>query len=108
VEPILQDDITTHICTCVGGAVSGTIVLVAGVLLLHQRKGFDPPILDAEVVTNMLVAYVLSYALIFTVLEPLRAAVKAVYVSFAQHPESLSRAFPIIYHRLCRLAEVNR
>ena len=37
-------------------------------------------------------------------LDALRAAIKAFYVSFAQHPESLSQAVPLIYHRLSRLA----
>lgn len=96
-------------CACVGGAVSGIIVLFTGIVLLHQRKKVDdPPISDGEVVINMIAAYVFSYTLLFTVMEPLRAAIKATYVSFAQHPESLSRAFPIIYHRLNRLAEANR
>ena len=111
-EPILHDDITTHMCACVGGTISGIIVIITGALLLHQRKTYnlsnDPPIGDGDVVINMIAAFVFSYTLIFTVMEPLRAAIKAVYVSFAQHPESLSRAFPIIYHRLRRLAEANR
>lgn len=95
-------------CSCVGGALSGIIVLVTGSLLLHQRKNYDGEITDGQVGTNMIAAFVLSYTLIFTVMEPLRAAIKAVYVSFAQHPESLSRAFPIIYHRLQRLSVANQ
>ena len=38
-------------------------------------------------------------------MEPLRASIKAVYVSFAQHPQSLSQAFPLLYHRLSRISE---
>ncbi|GAX23409.1 hypothetical protein FisN_15Lh130 [Fistulifera solaris] len=108
VEPILHDDISTHMCACVGGAISGIIVIISGILLLHQRKDFNPPISDAQVVTNMIAAFIFSYTMIFTVMEPLRASIKAVYVSFAQHPESLSRAFPIIYHRLHRLSSEHR
>jgi hypothetical protein len=97
---------------CVGGSVSGLIVLVAGYLLLHQRRNMwkteiSYDISDTEVVLDMLVAFLLAYTLIFTVMEPLRAAIKAIYVSFAQHPRSLSRAFPILYHRLNRLSEPN-
>jgi len=95
-------------CACVGGALSGVIVLATGLLLLHQRKGYNPLISDGEVVTNMIAAFIFSYTLIFTVMEPLRASIKAVYVCFAQHPESLSRAFPIVYHRLHRLSTENR
>lgn len=108
VEPILHDDISTHMCACVGGCISSIIVVVTGLLLLHQRKNFEPPISDGQVVTNMIAAFVFSYTMIFTVMEPLRASIKAVYVSFAQHPESLSRAFPIVYHRLHRLSSENR
>jgi hypothetical protein len=76
-------------------------------VLLHQRKTSDEEISDLEVVENMLLAFIISYTLIFTVMEPLRASIKAVYVSFAQHPRSLSQAFPLIFHRLSRLSESN-
>lgn len=104
VEPILHDDITTHMCSCVGGSISGIIVIFTGYVLLHQRKNATEDISDLEVVENMLLAFVISYTLIFTVMEPLRASIKAIYVSFAQHPRSLSQAFPLIYHRLSRLS----
>jgi len=106
VEPILHDDISTHICSCVGNAISGIIVIIAGTLLQHQRKRAD--ISDSEDLVNMLAAFLLCYTLLFTVMEPMRASIKAVYVSFAQQPESLSRAFPLIYHRLQRLTTANR
>jgi hypothetical protein len=106
VEPILHDDITTHMCSCIGGSITGVIVIITGNLLLHQRKNYDD-VDDVAVVENMLVAFILSYTLIFTVMEPLRASIKAVYVSFAQSPRSISQAFPLIFHRLCRLSESN-
>lgn len=109
IEPILHDDISTHMCSCVGGTLSGLIVIMVGSVLQRQRRHGAPNdkemvISDHEVVVLMIVSYVLSYTLLFTILEPLRAAIKATYVSFAQHPESLSRSFPIVYHRLQRLA----
>jgi hypothetical protein len=107
VEPILHDDISTHMCACTGGSVSGIIVIFTGYVLLHQRKTTKEYISDLEVVENMLLAFIISYTLIFTVMEPLRASIKAVYVSFAQHPRSLSQAFPLIFHRLSRLSESN-
>jgi len=58
-----------------------------------------------QIAENVLLSFILDYTLIFTVMEPLRAAIKAVYVSFAQHPQSLSQAFPLIFHRLSRLSE---
>jgi hypothetical protein len=108
VEPILHDDITTHMCSCVGGSISGIIVLFTGHVLLRQRASAGQhDISDLQVVEVMVLAYVLSYTLIFTVLEPLRSSVKAIYVSFAQHPESLRHTFPLVYHRLCRLSGSN-
>jgi nitrate reductase gamma subunit len=103
-EPILHEDIATHMCTCVGGTITGIIVLITTYLLLHQKKNHEA-VSDFHVVEDMLISYVLSYTLIFTVLEPLRAAIKAVYVSFAQSPNCISQAYPLIHHRLSRLSE---
>jgi hypothetical protein len=91
-------------CACVGGTISGAIVMFTTYLELHK---VDVNVSDWQVAENMLLSFLLSYTLIFTVMEPLRAAIKSVYVSFAQHPRSLSHAFPIIFHRLSRLSESN-
>lgn len=103
-EPILHEDITTHMCTCVGGSITGIIVLITTYLLFHQRKR-HVEVSDIHVVEDMLLSFILSYTLIFTVMEPLRAAIKASYIAFAQNPRCLSQSFPLIYHRLCRLSE---
>ena len=105
-EPILHEDITTHMCTCIAGSLTGLIVLITTYLLLHQRRS-HAQVSDFHVVEVMLISFILSYTLIFTALEPLRAAIKASYVSFAQNPRCLSQAFPLIYYRLCRLSESN-
>lgn len=105
-EPILHEDITTHMCTCIAGSMSGLIVLITTHLLMHQRKAYAE-VNDTHVVESMLFSFILSYTLIFTALEPLRAAIKASYVAFAQNPRCLSQAFPLIYYRLSRLSESN-
>ena len=46
----------------------------------------------------------MCYLILSTLIEPLRASIKAVYVSFAQHPESFSLAFPLVFHRLSRIS----
>jgi hypothetical protein len=107
VEPILHDDITTHMAACVGGSISGLIVIFTTSVSLYQRDQMQDPGSDLEVVENMLVSFALFYTLLFTVLEPIRAGIKAVYVCFAQHPRSLSQAFPLIFHRLTRLSDSN-
>jgi len=90
-------------CAAVGGGISGVIVIITGYILVHQSSNAS----DWEIAETLLLSFILSYTLLFTVMEPLRAAIKAVYVSFAQHPRSLSQAFPLIFHRLSRLSETN-
>lgn len=107
VEPIINDDISTHMSACVGGSVSGIIVIFTGSVLVHQRNRSSSDISDSAIVLDMILAFIFCYTLIFTVMEPLRASIKAVYVSFAQHPQSLSQAFPLIFHRLSRMSQSN-
>lgn len=106
-EPIIHEDISTHMGACVGGSISGAIVVFTGSVLVHQRNRGAPNTSDSAIVLDMILAFIFCYTLIFTVMEPLRAAIKAVYVSFAQHPQSLSQAFPLIFHRLSRLSQSN-
>ncbi len=107
VEPIIHEDISTHISSCVGGTVSGIIILFTGSVLVHQRNRNNPDVADSAVALDMVIAFYFCYTLIFTVMEPLRASIKAVYVCFAQHPEALSQAFPLIFHRLSRMSQSN-
>jgi hypothetical protein len=107
VEPIIHDDISTHMSACVGGSVSGIIIIFTGGVLVHQRNRNHSGISDSAIFWDMALAFILCYTLIFTIMEPLRASIKAVYVSFAQHPESLSQSFPLIFHRLSRMSQTN-
>ena len=113
-EPIIHDDITTHMCSSVCTLISGSIVIFSGLILTAHRNSTnsssnpgDPPITDAALFEILLFSYILCYTLLFSALEPLRAAIKAVYVCFAEHPLSLSQAFPLIYQRLSRISEAN-
>jgi len=109
IEPIIHDDITTHVTSCVGGSVGGAIVIFTSYALVRklERDG-DTEVHDASVAHNTILSFILCYTIIFTVLEPLRASIKACYVCFAERPRSLRQAFPLIYHRLCRMTESNR
>lgn len=107
-EPIIHDDITTHITSCVGGAISGAIVIFTGYTLVRKLvHDGDTVVQDASVAKTMILSFVLCYTIVFTVLEPLRASIKACYVCFAERPRSLRQAFPLIFHRLSRMAESN-
>mmetsp|Transcript_10666 Transcript_10666/g.14290 ORF Transcript_10666/g.14290 Transcript_10666/m.14290 type:complete len:494 (-) Transcript_10666:578-2059(-) len=109
VEPIIHDDITTHMCSSVCSAVSGFIVLLFGIFASNHRgiKGSEDHLSDAALCEMMLLVYIMCYTVMYTVMEPLRASIKAIYVCFAQHPQSLSQAFPLIFHRLSRISEAN-
>lgn len=108
VESIIHDDITTQMCSALGHVVSGSIVIVFGSLLATHRNTFaSEPLSDYSLFEILLASYFLCYCITFTALEPLRAAIKAVYVCFAEHPLSLSQAFPLIFQRLSRISEAS-
>ena len=96
------EDVTGRMCSSVSVALSGMIVLVESIILSNHRNGV---LEDGHVVGAMMLSFALNYLLIQTILEPLQASVQAVHVGFAQHPQSLSQAFPLIFHRLSRIAE---
>ena len=104
VEPIIHDDMTTHMCASVCASISGLIVIIVGTIVSQRRP---ENLADEAIVQSMLLAFVFCYTLLFTVMEPLRASIKAIYVCFAEHPQSLSQAFPLIFHRLSRISEAN-
>jgi len=110
VESIIHDDITTHMCSSLGHLVAGSLVMVCGMLIITHRNAFSSSgerLADASLLEVLLFSYVLCYTILFTALEPLRAAIKAVYVCFAEHPLSLRQAFPLIYQRLSRISEAS-
>ena len=75
--------------------------------LTVSKSSEVPPLEDISIFEILLFSYILCYTLLFTALEPLRAGIKAVYVCFAEHPISLSQAFPLIYQRLSRISETS-
>ena len=108
VESIIHDDITTQMCAALGHVISGSIVIVFGTLLATHRNTFAAePLSDYSLFEILLASYILCYSITFTALEPLRAAIKAVYVCFAEHPLSLGQAFPLIFQRLSRISEAS-
>ena len=100
IERILHDDISTHMCSSVPKSITNIIVIIICEILLR-----DPRLNDLEVCEIMFVSYIMSYIILFTIMEPLRSGIKAVFICFAQHPESLAQAFPLVYQRLKRLSE---
>eukprot|EP00551_Chaetoceros_affinis_P013266 CAMPEP_0203686964 /NCGR_PEP_ID=MMETSP0090-20130426/49338_1 /ASSEMBLY_ACC=CAM_ASM_001088 /TAXON_ID=426623 /ORGANISM="Chaetoceros affinis, Strain CCMP159" /LENGTH=1061 /DNA_ID=CAMNT_0050556211 /DNA_START=130 /DNA_END=3315 /DNA_ORIENTATION=+ len=99
--PILRDDISSHMCSSVSKAVSIIVVIIIGQPLSLHSSGLK----HSTVCEIMVVSYMMCFMILSTVMEPLRASIKAVLVSFAQHPQSLSQAFPLVYHRLSRISD---
>ncbi len=96
----MQDDISAHMSTSLCKAISSVIVIFLSQPLIHRDSGLD----HGTVCEIMVITYVMCYMVLSTMIEPLRASIKAVYVSYAQHPQSLSQAFPLLYHRLSRIS----
>ena len=98
-------------CFSVCTAVAGVITLFETFILSKHRgiqESTSLPILsDRDVCEAMFLSFMFSFVMLFTIMEPLRASVKAVYVCFAQHPQSLSQAYPLIFHRLSRISDAN-
>lgn len=88
-DPILQDDITTHMCNSLGGAIASALVLISA----------------TRTISDTFISFIICFTLVQTVMEPLRAAVKTAYVAFAHNPQCLGQVYPLIYHRLNRIAE---
>lgn len=109
VEPILHDDITHTMCSTLASAITGWMSIFFFFSLAHHRGGSDSALSfrlsDANVCQIILVQYCICYLMLLTLLEPLRASIQAIYVAFAQCPESMSHAFPLVFHRLRRIAE---
>lgn len=108
VEAVIHDDIATQMCSSFCYFIAGLIVLFYGMLLITHQNSFAPdPLTDASILEVLLLSYILCYIILSTSLEPLRSAMKTVYVCFAEHPLSVSQTFPLIYQRLRRITETN-
>ena len=107
-QAVIQDDIAAQMCSSFCHFIAGLNVLFYGMLVIMHRNSFAPdPLTDASILEVLLVSYMLCYIIFSTSLEPLRSAMKTVYVCFAEHPLSVSQTFPLIYQRLRRITETN-
>eukprot|EP00970_Alexandrium_tamarense_P013281 scaffold3319_cov130-Alexandrium_tamarense.AAC.1 len=108
-EPIIHDDITRHICSALCSVVSGCIVVLFGMHLTTHRNtttssknaAGNAPLDDLSLLEILLFAYILCYTLLFSALEPLRAAIKAVYACFAEHPLRYWMQVVVSKRRMC-------
>jgi|AntRauTorckE5430_2_1112549.scaffolds.fasta_scaffold04413_3 hypothetical protein len=98
IEPIIHENISVHMCSSISKSISGIVVIFVGQSLSSSNT-------DHMIICEiMVVSFIMCYTLIYTMMEPLQASIKAVYICFAQNQQSLSQAFPLLYHRLDRLS----
>jgi len=100
IEPILHGDVSSHMCSSISKSIAGIVVIYVWPFLPTDSDKRT----DITVCEIMVMTFAMCYVLIYTMMEPLRASIKAVYVCFAQNQRSLSQAFPILYHRLDRMS----
>jgi len=101
-EPVLAQDRVTATCNSCCTTIAGCITLFMCGLLLAAGVGDCN---NHQVAAILLICFVQTYVVLFTVLEGVRASVKAIYVCYAESPAALSQEYPTIFHRLARVVE---
>ena len=100
----MTNDISSHMCTSIPRAISIMLTIIVGHTLTTSSPSTSEGLDHVTICQIMIVTFIMSFVILNTFMEPLRASMVAVYVSFAQHPQSLSQAFPLLYHRLNRIS----
>ncbi|KAM3568291.1 hypothetical protein VYU27_009583 [Nannochloropsis oceanica] len=95
-DSILRTDALSHTLHALG-TTAGCLTALMSLLLFGASAGVG---------VAVVLPGALAYILVMTALEPLLATVNAAYVSFAETPALVSQTFPLIFHRLDRIAEV--
>ncbi|RLN86552.1 hypothetical protein BBJ28_00001499 [Nothophytophthora sp. Chile5] len=97
VEAIVDDDLTSRILLLGGNGWAG---LMSAVTVSALAGGSTHTIFFA------LSAFALCYTTISLTTQVIGAAIKTLFVCFAENPGRLSQLHPLIYHRFVRLAEL--
>lgn len=96
-EPVILNDVSSHMCASISKSVAGLIVIFIGQSLPNSNENHTM-IFEALVVT-----YSMCYILVYTMMEPLQSSIRALYISFIQNEEIFNQAFPLVYSRLRRV-----
>lgn len=97
IEHIINEDISFHMCSSISKSISGIVVICVSQTLASTSD----PMAVCEI---MVVSYIMCYTILHTMMEPLRASIKSLYICFAQNNQTLSQVFPLVYHRLQRIS----
>lgn len=98
IEPIIHENISVHMCSSISKSISGLVVIFVGQSLATSNTD------HMTICEIMVITFIMCYTITLTMMEPLQASIKAVYICFAQNQQSLSQAFPLLYNRLDRLS----
>ena len=101
-DSILRTD-TIHHSIHALATTAACLVGLLTLLLFGTRGAADDLVL---LLPLLLLPGVFAYILAYTAMEPLLATVNTAYVCFAETPALVSQTFPLIFHRLDRIAEV--
>jgi hypothetical protein len=95
-DSILRTDALSHTLHALA-TTAGCLIALLSLLLFGTGAGVG---------VAVVLPGALAYIVVMTALEPLLATVDATYVCFAESPALVSQTFPLIFHRLDRIAEV--
>jgi hypothetical protein len=116
ISKILRQDCTSLLTSSFSTVISLAVTIAIGLLIELTRSASNidnsakgdnenDDNVDFFIFKHLFLCFCLAHAIIETVVEVDRAAIRAVYITFAEKPESLSQSFPIVFHRLCRLRD---
>jgi len=98
-EVVQEDDVTGPVlrAICLAAAASAALLVSAGT---HYGSAAS-----TQWALFMVSTMAVTFAAIAQALQVIDSAVAAIYVCFAEHPESLRAHFPLVHHRFARIAE---
>lgn len=103
VEAVLDDDVSDRMIVTCCAAAGGSASFLAGLWLL--RSGSDVSGLPWTWAVGAVAAGWMAYVFTSIPLSLLEGGVSAIIVTYAEAPEVLALAHPVIHHRFTRLAE---
>ena len=98
-EVVQEDDVTGPVlrALCLAAAASAAVIVSTGT---HHGGASS-----AQWALFVAVTMAVAFSVIAQALQVVDSAVAAIYVCFAEHPDSLRAHFPLVHHRFARIAE---
>ncbi len=96
---MFEDDVSVSLFRSMSLGISSVIsaIVLLSAWLEHSKS--------LNILLIVLASFWVSYVMISLCFQVLESSVLAIYVCFAQHPESMKSQYPIVHHRLERITE---